>query len=193
MKKIICTVLILTIILCLGFSMLTGLTGCAPEDDGKLKVVVTIFPIYDWVLEILGDRAEEVNVTLLLDSSVDLHSYQPAAEDLIAVAQADLFIYVGGESDEWVEDALEIGANKDRRTMDLLSLLGDKAQIEEIKEGMECTREEIDEFCLGMVRYKRPREVIFADIPRNATGKIEKPKLRKIYGAENLVAQENEE
>ena len=122
--------------------MLTGLTGCAPEDDGKLKVVVTIFPIYDWVLEILGDRAEEVNVTLLLDSSVDLHSYQPAAEDLIAGAKADLFIYIGGESDEWVEDALEIGANKDRRTMNLLSLLGDKAQIEEIKEGMEHEHEE---------------------------------------------------
>ncbi len=67
------------------------------------------------------------------------------------------------------------------------------AAIIEIKEGMSCTREEIDEFCLGLVRYKRPKEVIFADIPRNATGKIEKPKLRKIYGAENLVAQENEE
>lgn len=67
------------------------------------------------------------------------------------------------------------------------------AAIIEIKDGMTCTKEEIDEFCLGMVRYKRPREVIFADIPRNATGKIEKPKLRKIYGAENLVARENEE
>ncbi len=67
------------------------------------------------------------------------------------------------------------------------------AAIIEIKEGMTCTREEIDEFCLGMVRYKRPKEVIFAEIPRNATGKIEKPKLRKIYGAENLVARENEE
>ncbi|MBO4799999.1 MAG: long-chain fatty acid--CoA ligase, partial [Lachnospiraceae bacterium] len=67
------------------------------------------------------------------------------------------------------------------------------AAIIEIKEGMTCTKEEIDEFCLGMVRYKRPKEVIFAEIPRNATGKIEKPKLRKIYGAENLVARENEE
>lgn len=67
------------------------------------------------------------------------------------------------------------------------------AAIIEIKDGMECTKEEIDEFCLGMVRYKRPKEVIFAEIPRNATGKIEKPKLRKIYGAENLVARENEE
>ena len=70
--------------------------------------------------------------------------------------------------------------------------LGEKAAaIIEVKEGMTCTREEIDDFCLGMPRYKRPREIIFAEIPRNATGKIEKPKLRKIYGADQLVAQEN--
>ena len=61
----------------------------------------------------------------------------------------------------------------------------------ELKEGMECTREEIDEFCLGLPRYKRPKEVFFEDIPRNATGKIEKPKLRKMHGADMLVAMEN--
>ena len=56
---------------------------------------------------------------------------------------------------------------------------------------MECTEEEIEEFCQGMPRYKRPRKIIFADVPRNATGKIEKPLLRKRYGVEQLVAQEN--
>ena len=60
-----------------------------------------------------------------------------------------------------------------------------------IKEGMECTREEIDEFCTGLPRYKRPKEVIFAEVPRNATGKIEKPALRKKYGADRLVEQQN--
>ena len=63
--------------------------------------------------------------------------------------------------------------------------------IVEIKEGMECTEEEIQEFCLDLPRYKRPKKVIFAEIPRNSTGKIEKPKLRKIYGADHLVAQQN--
>ncbi|MBP5608469.1 MAG: AMP-binding protein, partial [Lachnospiraceae bacterium] len=63
--------------------------------------------------------------------------------------------------------------------------------IIQIKEGMECTEEEIEEFCQGMPRYKRPRKIIFADVPRNATGKIEKPLLRKRYGVEQLVAQEN--
>lgn len=70
--------------------------------------------------------------------------------------------------------------------------LGEKtAAIIEIKEGMSCTKEEIEEFCLGLPRYKRPKEIIFNDIPRNATGKIEKPKLREMYGASRLVEQEN--
>ncbi|MBO6112762.1 MAG: acyl--CoA ligase [Lachnospiraceae bacterium] len=70
--------------------------------------------------------------------------------------------------------------------------LGEKtAAVIEIKDGIECTKEEIDEFCLGLPRYKRPKEIFFEDIPRNATGKIEKPKLRKLHGADRLVAREN--
>ena len=61
-----------------------------------------------------------------------------------------------------------------------------------IKDGVTCTEEEIENFCMELPRYKRPKEIIFAEIPRNATGKIEKPKLRKIYGADKLVAQENQ-
>ena len=84
-----------------------------------------------------------------------------------------------------VKDVAVIGL-PDRR-------LGEKtAAIIEIKEGFSCTAEEIGEFALGLPRYKRPKEIIFAEIPRNATGKIEKPKLRKIYGADNLVAKENQ-
>ena len=60
-----------------------------------------------------------------------------------------------------------------------------------IKPGMTCTEEEIEEFCKGLPRYKRPKKIIFADVPRNATGKIEKPALRKKYGADQLVAQQN--
>ena len=65
------------------------------------------------------------------------------------------------------------------------------AAVVEIKEGMTCTEQEINDFCMDLPRYKRPREIIFMDIPRNATGKIEKPKLRRMLGAENLVAKEN--
>lgn len=83
-----------------------------------------------------------------------------------------------------VKDVAVIGLS-DRR-------LGEKtAAIIEIKDGMECSEQEIEEFCLELPRYKRPKEIIFAEIPRNATGKIEKPRLRKMYGADNLVAKEN--
>ena len=83
-----------------------------------------------------------------------------------------------------VKDVAVIGLS-DRR-------LGEKtAAIIEIKDGMECSVEEIENFCLELPRYKRPKEIIFAEIPRNATGKIEKPRLRKMYGADNLVAKEN--
>ncbi|MBE6390164.1 MAG: acyl--CoA ligase [Lentisphaerae bacterium] len=64
--------------------------------------------------------------------------------------------------------------------------------IVEIKPGYTMTEEQFNEFCLGLPRYQRPRKVIFASVPRNPTGKIEKPKLRRIYGAEKLVAQQNE-
>ncbi|MCI8528118.1 MAG: acyl--CoA ligase [Lachnospiraceae bacterium] len=85
---------------------------------------------------------------------------------------------------EKIKDAAVIGL-PDRR-------LGEKtAAVIEIKEGMTCSREEIEEFCMGLPRYKRPREIIFSDIPRNATGKIEKPRLRKMYGADRLVEKEN--
>ena len=60
-----------------------------------------------------------------------------------------------------------------------------------VKEGMDCTQEEIDEFCRQLPRYKRPKKIIFAEVPRNATGKIEKPALRRKYGAEQLVARQN--
>lgn len=70
--------------------------------------------------------------------------------------------------------------------------LGEKtAAIIEVKDGMICTEAEIDEYCMGLPRYKRPKSIFFEEIPRNATGKIEKPKLRKMHGAENLVAMEN--
>ena len=66
------------------------------------------------------------------------------------------------------------------------------AAIIEVKQGFTCTREEIDEFCKKLPRYKRPHQVIFTEIPRNPTGKIEKPKLRERYGGKDLVAKQNE-
>lgn len=106
-------------------------------DSEKLKIVSTIFPEYDWVRQILGDDAEDADLTLLIDNGVDLHSYQPTTEDIVKISTCDVFIYVGGESDAWVEDALKSATNKDMIVIDLLDVLGDLVKEEEAKEGME--------------------------------------------------------
>ena len=72
--------------------MLTGCSGKAerPAEEKKTRIVTTIFPEYDWVREILGDKAESADVAMLLDNSVDLHSYQPTADDIIKISDCDL-------------------------------------------------------------------------------------------------------
>lgn len=107
-----------------------------------LKIVTTIFPEYDWVREILGDKADHAEVTMLLDNGVDLHSYQPTADDIIKISDCDLFLYVGGESDGWVEDALKEATNKEMQVINLLDVLGEQAKEEEVVEGMEGEKEE---------------------------------------------------
>ncbi|MBQ6529446.1 MAG: zinc ABC transporter substrate-binding protein [Clostridia bacterium] len=108
----------------------------------KLSIVTTIFPEYDWVINILGDKAEDADITMLLDNGVDLHNYQPTADDLIKISNCDLFIYVGGESDEWVEDTLANATNKNIKVINLLEVLGSNAKEEEIVEGMEAEEHE---------------------------------------------------
>ena len=115
-----------------------GQTGTAqPSGTDKLQIVTTIFPEYDWVMNVLGDNPARAQVTLLLDNGVDLHSYQPTADDILKISTCDLFIYVGGESDEWIEDALEEAVNKDMVVINLLDVLGDRVREEETVEGMQ--------------------------------------------------------
>ena len=109
----------------------------ANKDNDKLNIVTTIFPEYDWVMNILGDKKDNANVTLLLDSGVDLHSYQPTPKDIVTISKCDLFIYVGGESDEWVENALKQATNKNLKAINLMETLGDAVKEEEVVEGME--------------------------------------------------------
>lgn len=117
------------------------LSGCVPQDDSaasnKLNIVTTIFPAYDWVREILGAETDRAEITMLLDSGVDLHSYQPTVDDIVEISDCDLFLYVGGESDGWVDDALKNAPNKDRKVIRLLDVLGDSAKAEETVEGMQ--------------------------------------------------------
>lgn len=140
MKKII------SLFLCI--SLITGIctfTACSSEADGdksrKMSIVCTIFPEYDWVKQILGGRADSAELTLLLDSGVDLHSYQPSAGDMVKISDCDMFIYVGGESDEWVEDVLESAGNKNMAIVNLLDVLGNSVKEEEFIEGMQSEEE----------------------------------------------------
>ena len=118
--------------------------GTAQEKNEKIQIVATVFPQYDWIRTILGDTGK-AELTLLLDDGVDLHSYQPTADDLVKIAQCDLFVYVGGESDAWAEDALRQAGNPNRVTLNLLETLGENVKIEEAVEGMQVEEEEEEE------------------------------------------------
>ena len=115
----------------------SGQNGSSEQEQRKLRITTTIFPVYDWTVNILGGHAEESEVTMLLNSGADLHSYQPTADDIMKISTSDVFIYIGGESDEWVEDALSTAANKNMIVLNLLDILGDDAKEEETVEGMQ--------------------------------------------------------
>lgn len=132
--------------------MALGLAACGNAsiqtsggDSDKLSVVTTIFPEYDWVREIAGmsegsvdkSAAEKIDLTMLLDNGIDLHSFQPTAADIAKISTCDIFIYVGGESDGWVKDALQESKNKEMVVIDLLEVLGENVKEEEVVEGME--------------------------------------------------------
>lgn len=124
------------------FALTTSVFAAKAKKSDKLKVVTTIFPEYDWAREIIGDKASNVELTLLLGNGVDLHSYQPSIQDIAKISTADIFIYVGGESDGWVKDALKNATNKNMKVINLMETLGDKLKAEEVKEGMQAEEEE---------------------------------------------------
>ncbi len=146
MKKIITLIAVCALMLC-------GLCACGNAkgsttgaksatdtqagNEGGPKIVTTIFPEYDWTKNLLGSNPAGAELIMLLDNGADLHSFQPTAEDIMTISTCDMFIYVGGESDEWVEDALQEATNKDMVVINLLDSLGDSVKEEEEVEGME--------------------------------------------------------
>ena len=124
-----------------------SLSGCAESrksEDGRLRIVCTNFAEYDWTKNIIGstDRAD---ITYLLGSGVDIHNYQPSTQDMLTISGCDVFIYSGGESETWVDDAIENVHNKDLRVLRLFDALGQNLKEEETKEGMATEEEEEDE------------------------------------------------
>ena len=131
-----------TLFLCafLGVGLL-AFTGCSGSgeavNNGKLNIVCTTYPQYNWIQNIIGEDSEKFNLTLLIDGGVDLHSYQPSAKDMAKISSADMFVYVGGSSDAWVLDAVRETANKNMKKVNMMELLGDRAKEEEVVEGMQ--------------------------------------------------------
>ena len=114
------------------------LTGCSAGETGGsdgLKVVAAIFPAYDWAANLMEGTG--LTPVLLMKNGVDMHSFQPTAADIVSLSDADLFIYVGGESDAWVEDALKNARNEDMIALNMMDILADAVQHEEHIEGME--------------------------------------------------------
>lgn len=134
-----------------GITLILCLTACgidsanSNEDDGKLQIVTTTFPQYDWVMEILGEKSADAEVTFLLESGVDMHSYQPSVNDILKISQCDMFVFTGGESDEWVLDTLIEAPNDDMLVVGLLESLEWSAKKEEMLESTEYYYYEIEE------------------------------------------------
>lgn len=119
--------------------------GSVPQNAANAaaySIVCTTFPQYDWIRNIIGDDSDKFQLTMLLDQGTDLHSYQPTAEDIAKIADADMFVYVGGESDGWVDSALKEATNKDMKVVNMLDALGTAVKVEEVVPGMQAEEEE---------------------------------------------------
>lgn len=146
-KKLTGSMLLLTILfLCIFLSAGCYVAGNSSGKDSllvnaaksnRISIVCTTFPQYDWAKNIIGEQTDRFNLTLLLDNGVDMHSYQPTVRDIAVAGSADLFIYVGGESDSWVADALKEAKNTKLKAMNLMDVLGDSVKEEEVVEGMQ--------------------------------------------------------
>ncbi len=132
--------LFLILIMCIVVS------GCGnqQEGNGKIKIVATIFPQYDWAREIVKG-SENIELSLLLDNGVDMHSFQPTVYDLVKIKEADVLLYIGGESDTWVQEAIDENINKNMIAVNLLEELGDNAKIEESVNDAEHNHRDLEE------------------------------------------------
>ena len=132
----------------LAVTLLLAACGTKSETEGaakKISVIAVTYPQYDWLKNVLGGRIDSVNLQLLIKNGADLHSYQPSAQDIAAIAGANMVVYVGGESDEWIERALAATPKEGRIEVNMMKVLGDRVKEEEVVEGMQGETKEIAE------------------------------------------------
>ena len=128
--------------LLLALTLAASLCGCADRqraEDGRLQVVCSVFPYYDFARQIGGD---DVDVTLLVAAGKETHSFEPTPLDVITLSQADVFLYNGGESEAWVDDILSAAGENIAVTLPLMPQVS--ALAEEWAEGMEGAHDEHD-------------------------------------------------
>lgn len=128
-----------TALLCMMAVMVFAMTACGKnstasgkEEDGKLKVVTTIFPYYDFVRQIAGDK---VSLSMAVPAGMDTHSFEPTAADMIEIGKADILIYNGGEMEVWVDEVIEAAAGKNLKAEEMMKYVD--IVTEEIVDGME--------------------------------------------------------
>ena len=138
MKKIALFAVLMVMFLLAGCNLESGKKDSANK---KVSIVAAIYPQYDWLKNVLGERADSVDLKLLVKNGSDLHSYKSSAQDIATIAKADLVVYVGGESDEWIEKALAATPKEGRIALNLMKALGDRVKEEEIVEGMQTEEE----------------------------------------------------
>ena len=132
----------------LALVMLFSLAACSgAARRARVQIVTTSFPLYDWTRNIVGDT-DGVEITWLMDSGVDPHSFQPTTKDLVFVSDCDVFVYVGGESEAWADDAVASMKNENALVVKLLDGLQEAALAEEDVPGAEPEHEEEEEGAL---------------------------------------------
>lgn len=125
---------------CMALFMSSFLSAAA-----KKSIVCTSFSEYDWTLNVLGEKVSDFEITLLQNNGTDLHSYQPSFKDIAKITTCDLFIYVGGESNKWVNKVILNSKNKNQIVVDLMKELGSRVLEEELVEGMQAEDDEEEE------------------------------------------------
>ena len=135
MKKLV-NLIIMLVMACAITGCGAATTGAGAATDGKIKVMCTSYPVYDWVKEIAGEGGM-IEAQLLLDNGADIHSYQATAQDIAAISTCDVLIYVGGTSEDWVAEVVANAVNKDMKVLRLLDIMGERILAEEYVEGMQ--------------------------------------------------------
>lgn len=124
--------------------LIVSAAGCSktqPASSKGISVVCATAPLYDWTRKIT-EGTDGTDLSLIIGNGTDLHSFQPSAKDIISIKNADVLVYVGGESDGWIRDALKDPANKNRQVVCLMDVLKDAIVEEEIVEGMQGEEED---------------------------------------------------